>query len=84
MKKFLTLVLVIGLLAAFAACANGDDDTNTATVLPVIDGVTHIRIGATPRPHMEILEYIAPYLLADGIALELIEFTPSTPRKAGT
>jgi len=76
MKRLLIAVVLIGMIGAFAACTNGDDAAASGTSGPVeVDGVTRIRIGATPRPHMEILEYIAPYLLADGIELELIEFT---------
>jgi len=71
MKKLLLLTLLIGVLGAFTAC---NEPSGAAPENPG-DGITRIRIGATPRPHMEILEYIAPYLLEDGIELELIEFT---------
>ncbi|MCK4257703.1 MAG: MetQ/NlpA family ABC transporter substrate-binding protein [Halanaerobiales bacterium] len=33
-----------------------------------------IKIGATPVPHVEILEFIKPILLEKGITLEIIEF----------
>lgn len=36
---------------------------------------TTLKIGATPVPHMEILEQIAPQLQAEGITLDIIEFT---------
>jgi len=76
MKKLFLLAVIIGLLGAFAACANGNGAASPSESPSANeDGITRIRIGATPRPHMEILEYIAPYLLADGIELDLIEFT---------
>jgi len=63
MKKFLSLVLCITLLAlSLTACSRED-------------GYTVIRIGATPVPHAEILEFIRPYLLEEGIRLEIRVFT---------
>ena len=79
MKKLLFLAVLTVLVGAFAACADNGNQTPTATATPSPESdtseLTRIRIGATPRPHMEILEYIAPFLLEDGIELELIEFT---------
>jgi len=91
MKKLCLAVLLIALAAEFAACdgnnevsitteppivnettVNGNENDNDNDIVPAI---TQITIGATPRPHMEILEYIRPYLLEDGIELNLIEFT---------
>lgn len=67
MKKLLSITLCIALLTlslgGLAACNRSDDD------------LIRIRVGATPRPHAEILEYIRPHLLADGIQLEIVEFT---------
>ncbi len=36
---------------------------------------SNLRIGATPVPHAEILEAVAPLLAEQGITLEIIEFT---------
>ena len=71
MKKLLLAVLVLGLLGALAACGE-----NTPSG-PVVgnDGNTTIIIGATPRPHREILEYLRPYLLQENIVLDIREFT---------
>lgn len=67
MKKLLSVTLCIVLLAlslgGLAACDRGNDD------------LIRIRVGATPRPHAEILEYIRPFLLEEGIQLEIVEFT---------
>jgi len=54
---------MIILSLSLTACNRGDD------------GVTVIRIGATPTPHAEILEYISPFLLEEGIRLDIQVFT---------
>ncbi|MCL2841375.1 MAG: MetQ/NlpA family ABC transporter substrate-binding protein [Defluviitaleaceae bacterium] len=71
MKKLLMAMLLAFVLGAFIACGGADTDGIQAGD----DGVYRIVIGATPRPHMEILEYIRPFLLEDGIELILQEFT---------
>jgi len=66
LKRFLSLTLITALLMSITigltACGNSDDDIIT------------IRIGASPVPHAEILELIAPYLLEEGIRLDILEF----------
>ncbi|MCL2360294.1 MAG: MetQ/NlpA family ABC transporter substrate-binding protein [Defluviitaleaceae bacterium] len=64
MKRITALVLCIALLAlSFGACNRNDDDYIT------------IIIGATPTPHAEILEFISPFLLEEGIRLDIRVFT---------
>ena len=65
MKKLLALVLCLALVTLGLVACNNDND----------DGITVIRIGATPTPHAEVLEFIAPYLLEEGIRLVIEEFT---------
>lgn len=36
---------------------------------------TVLKVGATPVPHSEILEFIKPLLAAEGITLQIVEFT---------
>jgi len=36
---------------------------------------TVLRVGATPVPHAEVLQVIQPQLAAEGIQLEIVEFT---------
>ena len=68
-KLFLVFVLVVA-VGMLVACGGG------ATMDEWVEGETFtIAIGATPRPHEEILEYIRPYLLADGIVLDIHPFT---------
>ena len=49
------------------------------TLVLVISGVVAanpvLKIGATPLPHGEILEVVAPLLAQEGITLQIIEFT---------
>jgi len=73
MKKLLSLALCIILLAvSLFGCGRGGNDD-----------VVVIRIGATPRPHAELLNLISPYLLEEGIRLEITEFTDfSAPNPA--
>jgi len=77
MKKFLTRVLSLALCLALitlslASCNRGADDE-----------IITIRIGATPTPHGEILELISPYLLEEGIRLDILIFTEfSAPNPA--
>ncbi|OOB78242.1 MAG: hypothetical protein BEN18_01160 [Epulopiscium sp. Nuni2H_MBin001] len=66
MKK-LALFLSI---AALTGCSSSEVLQTEATT-----GVTTITIGATPTPAGEILEYVKPLLLEQGIYLEIKEFT---------
>ena len=64
MKRLLALTLCIALLAlSLAACGSDDGD------------YIRLRVGASPVPHAEILAYISPFLLEEGIRLEIVEFT---------
>jgi len=68
-KLLLTALLALAAIGVLAACADpsgpaGSSGDNTVLI-----------VGATPRPHAEILEYIRPYLLEEGIELVIREFT---------
>nr|WP_300003887.1 MetQ/NlpA family ABC transporter substrate-binding protein [Tissierella sp.] len=64
MKKTLKLVLTLVLALSFlTACSKDSADDKT------------IKIGATPDPHLKILELIKDDLAAEGITLEIKEFT---------
>ena len=62
-KLLLTALLALAAIGVLTAC-NGSSTDNTVLV-----------VGATPRPHAEILEFIRPYLLEEGIELVIREFT---------
>lgn len=61
-KRSLFLTLLVGLTLLVAGCQS-KKDSNTITV------------GATPVPHSQLLELVKEDLKADGITLEIKEFT---------
>jgi len=71
MKKTVSVVLCIFLLAlSLTACNRAP-----AGLLADYDEIITVRIGATPTPHAEILEFIAPFLLDENIRLDIHVFT---------
>ncbi|CBG40646.1 MetQ/NlpA family ABC transporter substrate-binding protein [Helicobacter mustelae] len=68
MKVFKFFLLLVAL--TFAACNNNQAPKNI------------LRVGATPVPHAEVLEFIKPQLARKGISLEVVVFndyiTPNT------
>ncbi len=79
MKKILSLVLVLVLcLCGFAGCGGGEKTAG--------DMVT-VTVGATASPHGEILEALKDTLAAEGIDLQIKEYTdyiiPNTATESG-
>lgn len=89
MKKVLLTFFSLTLVLVLAACGNNNAANNAAnseatnapaanttepTTEPAADPVTLV-IGASPVPHAEILKAIAPLLEAQGITLEIKEFS---------
>lgn len=68
MKKsiIITLLLLSVLSIIFTGCSSNQNPA---------DGTIHIKVGATPVPHAEILNEIKPLLEEEGISIEIIEFT---------
>jgi D-methionine transport system substrate-binding protein len=64
-KNILKIVLLGAIALGFSACT--DDETN--------EKKTTIKVGASPVPHAEILEFVKPLLKAKGYDLEIVEFT---------
>ncbi len=62
MKKSINVLVVLALVLGIFAGVTGANDS------------ARIKIGATPVPHVEILEFVKPLLLEKGITLEIIEF----------
>ncbi|MCL2217478.1 MAG: MetQ/NlpA family ABC transporter substrate-binding protein [Defluviitaleaceae bacterium] len=71
MKKLLLATLLFVVTGAFVACGGSGPEG----LQPDSDGIYRVVIGATPRPHLEILQYIRPFLLEEGIELITEEFT---------
>lgn len=73
MKKFASLVLIIVLTFTFTGC-NGTETTENT-----------IKIGVTPEPHGQIIDFIVDDLKDKGIEIEIVEFTDYvTPNMALT
>lgn len=64
-----------------AACGNGtedadtDADTGTEDTAETDEETITLTVGATPTPHGEILEFVAPRLEEEGIELDIITYT---------
>ena len=69
MKKILKLALLSAVIFGFVACTDEKKDEKSN------ETKTTIKIGATPVPHVEILEFAKPLLKAKGYDLEIVEFT---------
>jgi len=75
MKKqslLLSLILILALVL-FAGC--GANTETTAAETPAAAETTVLKVGATPVPHAELLALVADDLLAQGIELQVVEFT---------
>lgn len=76
MKKIISLIAVLTLVLAFtvgcsqqAAPAPTPAPTQVAEQKPAV-----LKIGATPIPHAEILNFVKPLLAKENIELEIVEF----------
>ncbi|MPL65657.1 D-methionine-binding lipoprotein MetQ [bioreactor metagenome] len=66
MKKIILLVIaLISLSVLFAGCSSNKSATPA--------GKTVVKVGATPVPHSEILNFIKPILEKEGINLQIVE-----------
>lgn len=63
MKKIGLAIALISCFAVLTACGTDSDEK-----------VDTIKIGASPTPHAEILEYIKPELKKKGIKLKIVKF----------
>lgn len=71
MKRLFTLLaaMIVAMLA-LAGCGGGSDPAPAAS-----NDTATLKVGATPVPHAEILEFIRDDLAKEGVKLEIIEFS---------
>ncbi len=80
MKKLLVGILGVVLAGALLVGCGAKEETASveeaavAEETPAVELVT-LKVGATPVPHAELLELVKEDLKAEGIELEIIEFT---------
>ncbi|MBI5974107.1 MetQ/NlpA family ABC transporter substrate-binding protein [Staphylococcus canis] len=80
MKKVLSLVLVLVLSVALAACGNNDSSSGDKDNKDSKD--KKIVVGASPAPHAEILEQAKPLLKKEGYDLQIKTINDyTTPNK---
>ena len=73
-KKLIALAATAALTLSLAACSNGNS-SSTAENSSSDAASTVIRVGASPSPHAEILEFAKDQLAEKGYTLEIVEFT---------
>lgn len=86
MKKTVLILLSIVLILTLSACGGNKENNNANTAnnsAGSSNGADHtadskepvtIKVGATPVPHAEILNFVAPKLAEMGVQLEVVEF----------
>jgi len=74
MKKHLfALALTLAMVVSLAACS-GTSAAPSASPTASSEPVT-LKVGASPTPHAQILQQVVPILAAQGINLEIVEYT---------
>lgn len=71
MKKIVSLAFVVALSMGFVAC--GDEKAQSSK--DEVSKSAPLRVGATPVPAAEILEFIKPQLQAKGVEIQIQNFT---------
>ncbi len=73
LKLTLSVALIIGLLA-LTGCQSSKPAVSAAEVAPTAE-LQVLKVGASPVPHAELLNLVKEDLKAEGIDLQIIEFT---------
>ncbi|OGO78823.1 MAG: methionine ABC transporter substrate-binding protein [Clostridiales bacterium GWB2_37_7] len=75
MKKIITLMIVISIMIIGAVgCTAKPAEQITGSVPAEAPKATVIKVGATPIPHAELLNFVKPLLEKENIKLEIVEF----------
>lgn len=75
LNKILTAVLTAILALSLVACSGKEDSTAKEPSNTPEQQTTTLKIGASPAPHAEILEFVKPALAEKGVDLEIEIFT---------
>lgn len=81
MKKILSFLLASVLILPLSACSSnngstsGESSNTNSSTTEKSDSSDVLKVGASPRPHAEILEFIKPKLEEKGVKLDIVEFT---------
>ncbi|MDD4803139.1 MAG: MetQ/NlpA family ABC transporter substrate-binding protein [Syntrophomonas sp.] len=76
MKKILVLIACLLLLAAtVTGCSKESEPKATDANKPAAPAATKLVVGATAKPHAEILEVVKPILAKENVNLEIKVFT---------
>lgn len=75
MRNLLSWLFLGGLIVGFVACGENGDRAKNATQVESEAEVKTLKVGATPVPAAEILEFIKPQMLAKGVDMQIQAFT---------
>ncbi|GEA86701.1 MetQ/NlpA family ABC transporter substrate-binding protein [Cellulomonas cellasea] len=74
-KTLSTLALTTAAALVLASCGSGSEETPAADDVAETSGVTTLKVGASPVPHAEILEFVDEELAENaGLDLEIVTF----------
>ena len=74
MKKFIYGVLSVAMASLLMLGCGGDSKKAAAPAANAVKKVV-VKVGATPVPHAELLNFVKPQLAKEGVDLQVIEFT---------
>ncbi len=74
-KLLLGAAVLIASAVLFAGCGKKEEKEAEGGAAPAEQQAVTVKIGATPVPHVEILEFAKPILSEQGVNLEIITFT---------
>lgn len=79
MKKLSFMIVAILMVFSLAACGQSKNETDKPNGSNANQGTetpkaVKLKVGASPVPHAELLEFVKPMLKEQGIELEIIEF----------
>ena len=78
MKKLLAFAFALILVVGAAGCGNNTTSTPSSTSpsqTPPANGLTALKVAASPAPHAEILNSVKEAMAAEGYDLQVTEYT---------